>query len=634
MKDHHPLDHNKYIMKTPFNLNEEQLSAVNHSKGPLLVIAGPGTGKTLTIVARIVHLLEQGVRPERIVAITFTNKAAEEIRQRVHNYCGTASEAVFIGTFHRLGLFILREHYNLAPVIATEGELLEILTAIAGKEKASRLRHSISYHKNTLTPLGSELKEQYKAYEKALSERGLIDIDDILLHTVRLLDAEGPSGHDRPCFEHLIVDEYQDINLLQYRLLRALLGDDKNIFAVGDADQCIYSFRGSDSRFFLTFREDFPSSRVVRLSRSYRSTATILGAASSVIGHNRKRIPITLIPDRAEGKRVRILSLHDDREEAEYIAREIKERTGATYHGELFKNPEGEQACLFSEFAILVRTHTLAPSIRRALEQRGIPVKVVAEKRLSEFPSTKTFLDYLEAIINADEDALMRIINTPHRGIGPKTISEIKSISVEKNLGILEVLERFFARKKQIREFMDNFNLLSQSRNKPFSWLCRETAEKFNLLGYFSKERPLLEHMLSLSNAHDHAPISEAFRRFKEEIFCEHEFDLIDRGANFVPILTIHASKGLEFPVVFIAGAEEGIIPFRDADIEEERRLFYVAMTRAKEELIITHARQRFLHGTVQTRRASPFLSFEKELKEERVIKEPARKRPVQKGLF
>ncbi len=615
-------------------LNEEQKIAATHRDGPLLVIAGPGTGKTLTIVARIVYLLEKGISPEKIVAITFTNKAAEEIRQRVYAYCSTDSEALFIGTFHKFGLHILREHFNRFPVIASEKEVFEILSDIAGKERALKLRHRFSYFKNTLIPLEPEFHEIYKDYEKTLTERGLMDIDDILLHTVKLLEDNSSSVQSRPDFDHIIVDEYQDINLLQYRLLKLVLGKKQNIFAVGDADQCIYSFRGSDSRFFLTFQGDFPSSTVVKLTRSYRSNATIFRAATSVIEKNKNRISITLVPDRTGGNKVRVISLHNDREEAEYIAREIKVRTGATYHGELFKNPESEQTRLFSDFAILIRTHCLASSIRKALEQEGIPVKVVAERRLSEFPSTKTLLDYLEAIIRADEDALMRIINIPPRGIGPKTMSEIKSLSKEKNLNTLEVLEKFFAKKKQIKGFIDSYNRITLARDKTFSNVCREIVKSFNLTEYFPKEKPILEHMLSLSNAYDNLSIFEALRRFKEEIFCEHEFDLIDREANFVPILTIHASKGLEFPVVFIAGAEEGIIPFRDADIEEERRLFYVAMTRAKEELIITHARQRFFHGTVHTQRVSPFLSFENELKEERVIKEPTRKRPVQKGLF
>lgn len=614
-------------------LNEEQRTAATHKDGPLLVIAGPGTGKTLTIVARIVYLLEKGISPEKIAAITFTNKAAEEIRQRVNAHCGTDSEALFMGTFHKFGLHILREHFNRAPVITSEKEVLEILSDIAAKERVSKLRHSISCFKNTLTPLEPALYEIYKCYEKTLTERGLMDIDDIVLHTVKLLEDRSGSVQKRPDFDHIIVDEYQDINLLQYRLLRLVLGKKQNIFAVGDADQCIYSFRESDSRFFLAFQEDFPSSTVIPLTRSYRSTATILRAATSVIERNKNRISITLIPDKTEGNKVRVISLHDDRQEAGYIARKIKERTGATHHGELFKNPESEQPRLFSDFAILIRTHGLALSIRKALEQWGIPVKVVAERRLSEFPSTKTFMDYLEAVIRAEEDALMRIINTPPRGIGPKTMSEIKSLCIERNIGTLEVLEKFFAKKKQIKEFIDNYNTLTHSRDKSFSHLCREVLKRFNLMEYFPKEKPILEHILSLSHAHDQAPISEAFRRFKEEIFCEHEFDLIDSRANFVPILTIHASKGLEFPVVFIAGAEEGIIPFRDADMEEERRLFYVAMTRAKEELIITHARQRFLHGTVQTQKASPFLSFEAEVKEEVFIKEPEKK-AVQKSLF
>jgi len=614
-------------------LNEEQRTAATHKDGPLLVIAGPGTGKTLTIVARIVYLLEKGISPAKIVAITFTNKAAEEIRQRVNAHCGTDSEAVFIGTFHKFGLHILKEYLNRAPVIASEKEVLEILSDIAGKERASKLRRCISYFKNTLTSLEPELHEIYKAYEKTLTEKGLMDIDDIVLHTVKLLEDKNNSIHNKPDFDHIIVDEYQDINLLQYRLLRLVLGKTQNIFAVGDADQCIYSFRGSDNRFFLTFQEDFPSSTVVELTRSYRSNATILRAATSVIEKNKNRISITLVPDRTEGNKVRVISLHDDRQEAEYIAREIKERTGATYHGELFKNPGIEQTRLFSDFAILVRTHGLASSIRKALEQKGIPVRVVAERRLSEFPSTETFLDYLEAIIHEDEDALRRIINTPPRGIGPKTMSEINSLSIERNIGIPEVLEKFFAKRQQIKDFIESYYTLTRSRDKTFSHLCREIIKSFNLREYFPKEEPILEHMLSLSNAYDHAPVSEAFRRFREEISCEHEFDLIESRANFVPILTIHASKGLEFPVVFIAGAEEGIIPFGDADIEEERRLFYVAMTRAKEELIITHARQRFLHGTVQTQKASPFLSFEAEVKEEVFIKEP-NKRAVQKSLF
>ncbi len=513
------------------------------TNGPLLIVAGPGTGKTLTIVRRIAYLIHQGARPESILAVTFTNRAAREMRERSQALLGDDAGKIFIGTFHLLGLRIIRDSRGDEFVIFDRDEQVELLKSLMkdSAKKAQQMVERISRIKNFLVsenppaspfskggltefpPLtkggeggfGGEIKGIYKAYQSALKQRNAFDFDDLIVTPIELLQNSDLARTYQDRFKYIIVDEYQDINPAQYRLLRLLAGPAGNVCAVGDPDQAIYAFRGADLENFLNFEKDFPGAARITLARNYRSAATVLNAADTVIKNNQKRITKELVPTREKGPQISLLSVPDERAEGAFIVQEIEHRMGGTSHYQQYANGarrSPERSFRFSDFAVIYRTNAQAKALEETFSASGIPYQVIGRRSSAQTKEIEGTIAYLRSLVQ------------PGNAAGP-------------------------------------------------------------------------------------APAGAADAREAKLLTAA---DFFDPRADAVALMTLHMAKGLEFPVVFITGCEEGLIPctiMKDGvDIEEERRLFYVGMTRAKDELFLVHSRRRFLYGQQLTPPPSPFL--------------------------
>jgi superfamily I DNA/RNA helicase len=523
-------------------LNDGQSRAMTAAQGPVLVIAGPGTGKTMTIVRRIAHLVNEGAKPETILALTFTNRAAREMKERISALLGEPASRILIGTFHVLGLKIIRETFGDNFSIYDRDEQVELLKSlIKGTTKqAVQAADRISRIKNFPDEVAApEIKEIHAAYQAALHERNAYDFDDLIRVPLDILARSGGAWSDR--FRYLIIDEYQDINAVQYRFIKHLLKSNNNIWAVGDPDQAIYAFRGADLGNFLNFERDFPGAKQIILSLNYRSTDSIVKASTSVIEHNQKRMKKELAATQDSGRPVTVISVPDERTEGAAIIAEIEERMGGTSHYRMTRARPGRDMngpCRFSDFAVIYRTNAQVKALADAFSSSGIPYQIIGRKNAAQARELEETIAFLRSFLQETEPLTLH-------ATGP----ESKLITSD---------------------------------------------------------------------------------------------DYFDPRADAVTLMTMHAAKGLEFPVVFIAGCEQGILPCTvmkdDVDIEEERRLFYVGMTRAKEELILLHARRRFLYGESLVQQPSPFLGeIPEALKETRLIADKLRKeKPEDKqmGLF
>ncbi len=540
-------------------LNESQRVAVTAADGPLMVVAGPGTGKTLTIVRRIAYLIHQGIRPEHILAVTFTNRAAQEMRERTVTLPGKDAAKAFIGTFHMMGLQIVRDNTPHDFVICTRSDQVDLLRAIlkdkAHGRKANETAETISRIKNFLEDGDEETRAVYDQYQAALLENNAFDLDDLILKPIGMLrDASILQGY-RDRFRYIIVDEYQDINPAQYRLLRLFAGDSGNICVVGDADQAIYAFRGADVTNFLNFENDFQGAGRITLSHNYRSTATIVNASDMMIQNNARRIARTVCPVREGGAPITVASVPDERAEAALVVSEIEARIGGTSHYWLMNEPHRQDypdsAYSFSDFAVIYRTNAQAEIIKEVFRASGIPFQVIGSRRLSE---ERTFSDSIETL----------------KG---------RAANIDK-----EKLEKAFSMEELIRRALNELGVEDDNL------LCR-----------------LLMSIIPSNDASTVQNFNDAMKMVRLLL----PSDDFDPKADSVALMTLHMAKGLEFKVVFIAGTEDGLIPYlRDGhdDAEEERRLFYVGMTRAKEELFLLHARSRFLYGKKTNPQPSPFV--------------------------
>ncbi|HUI66833.1 MAG TPA: UvrD-helicase domain-containing protein [Nitrospirota bacterium] len=496
-------------------LNEFQEKAVKTIDRPLLVVAGPGTGKTRTIVRRIVYLIQQGALPEDILAVTFTNRAAREMRERAAALLGNVAGKVFIGTFHALGLRIIRDCRGDDFSIYSRDEQIELLKSLMknSTKKAQRAVEGISRIKNFLEDADSEVQEAYESYQAALNLRNAFDLDDLIKIPIAILQNSETALKYQNRFRYIIVDEYQDINPAQYVLLRLLAGSSGNVCVVGDADQAIYAFRGADLENFLNFEKDFPGAAWITLTENYRSLGIILNAADSLIKNNQKRIEKELIPTREEGRRVSVTSVPDERAEGTAIIEEIEKRLGGTSHFQMTRNSlsrdDPESSFRFSDFAVVFRTNAQAKALEEAFAASGIPYQIVGRRKSAQRKEIEETVTYLQSLIHPDIDAQPDLTD----------VKEAKLLSAA---------------------------------------------------------------------------------------------DFFDPRADAVTLMTLHMAKGLEFPIVFITGCDDGLIPCTlmkaDVDIEEERRLFYVGMTRAKNELFLISARSRFLYGQRLDPSPTPFL--------------------------
>lgn len=541
-------------------LNTPQKMAVMHQEGPLIIIAGPGTGKTLTMVRRMAYLVYKGVKPHNILALTFTNRAAHEMRERAEAFLGDLAKSIFIGTIHLLGLKIIHETACERPVLYNREEQLRLMEGLTRGLSISAL-DAVSFV-SKIKNLGVEpelaQKELYEAYCSTLDEKGAIDFDDLILIPIKILGRKGMLGTYQRRFSHILIDEYQDINPPQYRLHKLIAGDGGNICVVGDVDQAIYAFRGADIENFLNFERDFPGAKRVVLSHNFRSGPYIIRASDALIKNNKRRFDKPSIPIKEEGEKIKVVSVPDERAEGTYIVEVIESRIGGTSHLRLYGGIKGKKEAIsnhygFGDFAILFRTNRQAKVIEEAFLASGIPYQVPGRGFEEERQGIKGMI---RQILDALPD------------IGPET-----PLSPEEKARVSEAI-------------------------------CKASPDKLS----GDIRMAWLESLSSYLEGIDNLTLSWLINALS--LFMPQ--DDIDLKADRVTLMTLHMAKGLEFKTVFIAGVEEGLIPYHlkkyDLDIEEERRLFYVGMTRAKEELFLINARSRYLYGKRGPARPSAFL--------------------------
>ena len=621
-------------------LTAAQRSAVEHIDGPLLILAGPGSGKTRVVTHRIAHLVAQGISPRQIVALTFTNKAADEMRERASALLPSMA-GMQLSTFHRFCVRLLREYAPLLGLsdgfsIYDTDDSLRMLRHVLERQGISQHTFSprqiaaeISRAKNDLVraeqyrsphgmPLATAVAEVYPLYQQQLLSASAVDFDDLLLHVATLL-ADHPEVRseldDR--FRYLLVDEYQDTNVAQYTILRALSHDYPNLAATGDPDQSIFGWRGANVGNILRFEQDFPGVRVVRLEQNYRSTKAILRAADHLIQHNQQRKHKQLFTDNPEGSPVELTCYADGRDEADSIAAQIAHEIS-----EHHRKP--------SDFAIFYRINALSRALEFALREQGIPYQLVKGLEFFQRREVKDVIAYLQLVSNPRDDvALLRVINTPRRGIGKKTLGTLTSHAQEHGLpllesarqaGLIESIAKGTA--TRVARFVAMYDRLVQEATGSLEELM---GLVMSLSGYheslaesdFEEDQQRLaniEELLTLARQFDQQhPEGAALDQFLEEIALVGDTDDWDETTDRVTLMTLHAAKGLEFPVVFLVAAEEGLLPHErtreDTDaVEEERRLLFVGITRACEVLRLSLARRRDFRGQRRLTIPSQFL--------------------------
>ena len=632
-------------------LNPEQREAVEHLEGPALVLAGAGSGKTRVLTTRICRLVaEHEVPPWRIMAVTFTNKAAGEMRDRVAAMLDAEPRGMWLGTFHALGARMLRRHAPLAGMSRTFS-ILDAEQSLRQVKRAARdagvdpkrwppkaLRAHISAAKNQLVgPTAFErdhgldgdpslryAARTYPVYQAALRDQNAVDFDDLLALPVRLLEnnAELRTGY-REQFAFVLVDEYQDTNHAQFRLLELLVGRRGNLMVVGDDDQSIYGWRGADIRNILDFERSFPGAKTVRLERNYRSTETILSAADAVIRQNRDRKPKTLRTDRKGGAPVTCLEAADEVDEAAWIPTEIERR--------MLADPQLDHR----DFAVLYRTNAQARAMEDGFRRRGVPYQVVGGVRFYERREVQDVLAYLRLVSNPrDADAFERVVNYPARGVGRVSLERLAEFAAMSSCTLLEAAAEAHRApgvpppgRRGLVQFAGLIRKYSaRAASTSVGQLLEELVAELDLLSRLRDEGPEGEDRadnvreLVAGAADFRAQLEDEEDRdaftdldfFLQQVALVADVDRHDPAADAVVLMTLHSAKGLEFPVVFISGMEEGLFPLaRSYDerglLEEERRLFYVGTTRARDKLYLTHARRRRRAGEVSF---SPLSSF------------------------
>jgi len=594
-------------------LNKKQREAVTVEGGPVLVIAGAGSGKTRVLTHRVAYLIGvKGVPPHRIFVATFTNKAADEMKERVRNLIGSDIRDLWIGTFHSLCARILRQEierlgtYTRYFTILDREDQKKILKEILGEigEESSKLEslaESISRYKTGLYEAEDQyFLNLYKHYSRKLLEYNALDFDDLLLLPLRIFK-EFPEvlEYYSTKFQHVLVDEYQDTNHLQYLLIKALSHIHRNVFVVGDEDQSIYSFRGADIQNILNFEKDFPDCKIIKLEQNYRNTQKILHAASTVIRNNRYRIGKTLWTSNPPGENLVIIETEDEDEEAQKVVEIIRAS----------KRP-------FGDFLILYRINAQSRSLESALQRNGINYKIVGGIKFYERKEIKDILAYLKFLVNPKDDiSLERILNVPPRGIGPETIKVLKEKSHELGLPLFEIIKNHqeVSLSSRIHRALDNFLGLINALESKVSELSAYEMVTFLVdeIRYYDYLLRSTEPEKAQEKIENVRELIGEIKKFSEEnsksvmdyvlqISLRSDIDDYNASPDFVTLMTVHNAKGLEFPVVIITGLEESIFPhYRSKDnpleLEEERRLFHVALTRAKEKVYITFTKNRYL---------------------------------------
>ena len=629
-------------------LNEQQIKAVKHIDGPCLVIAGAGSGKTKVLTTRIAYLMEQGISDTNILAITFTNKAAKEMRERLNVM--VPGTRVFVGTFHSFGLKIIRENLELLGMdknftILDSDDVLSLIKKIMKdlgmdiKEISPYfVRNKISFIKNELltdalldkyfnTEVEKKVIEIYHAYLKVLKKNNSVDFDDLLKLPVELFKRNSDVlERYQEHYQYILIDEYQDTNEVQYKLSKMLADKYKNIFVVGDPSQSIYGFRGANFRNILDFEKNFKNTEVIKLEQNYRSTKNILDAANSVIKNNKERKEMDLYSTLGDGVKVKYLRSYDEKHEIALIVDEIKKllKEGYTYQ----------------DIAIFYRTNAQSRNVEEVLLKNGFPYKVVGSYYFYNRKEIKDLLCYLRLINNTNDDvSLRRVINTPKRKIGNKSVLDLERRADAAGISMFDAIDS--GKELEFKNII--LELQQDALNLSLTELIDDVLDKSGLKKELELEHTL-EADLRLENLMEFKSITASYEArtgsvnlndFLDEISLIADISEHQDDDNVITLMTLHSAKGLEFPVVFITGMEEGIFPHQnaflegDAGIEEERRLCYVGFTRAKERLYLTNARKRMLYGKTTSNAPSRFISeiqgdvletLNSSVKEEKVI--------------
>jgi DNA helicase-2/ATP-dependent DNA helicase PcrA len=621
------------------DLNPAQREAVLHVDGPLLVVAGAGSGKTRVLTHRVAHLIRaHGVKPNEILAITFTNKAAAEMRERLERTLGRTARAIWILTFHAACGRILRREaerlgyrssftiYDQADQVRVVKACLEELGKDPKRFTPRGIHAQISNAKNQLISpeeyaarvasfWDQTVAEVYERYQRRLFASNAVDFDDMLMLTVQVLE-RFPEALERwqTTFRHVLVDEYQDTNHAQYRLLQLLAAKHRNVFAVGDPDQSIYAFRGADIRNILDFERDFGGAGVIALEQNYRSTNAILEAANAVIDNNRDRKPKRLWSDLGQGDPVEVVEVEDEHAEARFVAAEIARQVEA-----------GNSA---AEIAVFYRTNAQSRVLEDVLVRQGVPYQVIGGPRFYERAEIRDAVAYL-AVLNNPTDAvsLMRIANRPRRGIGDTSIQRLVAhadalgISLWEATADPEAAGVAAASARALRSFRTMMeSLMSAAQELEVDELVRAVLERSGTIEAYEAERTIeargrienLEELVGSAQEFRSRVEEPALAGFLEEVQLQSDQDTLASDTAQVTLMTIHNAKGLEYRFVFLIGMEDGIFPhsrsIEDNEVEEERRLAYVGMTRAMERLTMTHATARSLYGRREYNLPSRFL--------------------------
>lgn len=608
------------------NLNKEQIEAVKTIDGPVLVMAGAGSGKTKVLTTRIAYLIEEGIPSYNILAITFTNKAAAEMRDRVSNLIGDVSS--FIGTFHSLGVRIIRENHDILglpnnfTIIDSDDtntiikKLLKEMNLDSKQYSPSYVRNRISFIKNQMltdgeldrlfnTPMDKVVVEVYHRYNNKLKTSASVDFDDLLLLPVNLFkERKDILEYYQDKYRYILIDEYQDTNPVQYKLSVMLSNKYKNIFVVGDMNQSIYAFRQADFRNISNFEKDFKGAKVIKLEHNYRSTNNILSAANEVIKHNTERKDLKLFSDNGDVVKIKYMRAYDEKHEIALVIDEIKHLLSEGYKNE--------------DIAILYRTNAQSRAIEDVFLAKGIPYKVFGSYYFYNRKEIKDLISYLRLIYNPhDEISLRRVINTPKRGIGESAIAAIEERAKQQNISMFDALET--RKELEFKEIIED--LIKRSESLSLTELIDEVLERSGMKKELESSKAL-EDEIRLENLMEVKSITASFEErtgsanlgdFLEEVSLIADISNHTEDGDVVTLMTLHSAKGLEFPVVFLVGMEEGLFPHNmslmENNLEEERRLCYVGITRAKERLYLTNAKRRMLYGKENMNIPSRFIS-------------------------
>ena len=634
------------------NLNKEQKEAVQTVKGPLLILAGAGSGKTKVLTTRIAYLVRQGVRPKDILAVTFTNKAAKEMKERLGNILGENTvKFMWVGTFHGICGRILRENidnynfqsgkkldknfsiYDETDSVAVIKQAIKKLNLDDKVYQPKLVKSVISNAKNkmqdayTFATFARDFKSQkiasiYEEYENSLNNNNAIDFDDMLMLTVKLLEQNAQVReyyYNR--FKHILVDEYQDTNLAQYRLVKMLytnnltdVPEERSLCVVGDVDQSIYSWRGADYTIILNFQKDFKNTKVIKLEQNYRSTANILNVANAIIENNTERVDKVLYSNKGEGEKIDYYEAQDEADEANFIVSRIKQDSGGDYN----------------RYAILYRTNSQSRALEEACMAASVPYRIYGGLKFYDRKEIKDIIAYLKLIYNTDDSqSFRRIVNVPKRAIGDTTVKNLQDYADKFDISLFAAAERIDENneipprtRSKIKDFAQLIlKFKDAQKNYSLQEFVTLVIEKTGYLAELQAQNTPeseadIENLQELVNvAGEFVPedSENVLGEFLQQVALVSDTDNLDNIANNVTLMTLHSAKGLEFPVVFLAGCDEGVFPHQrtfnvPSEMEEERRLMYVGVTRAEEKLYLTSAKRRQMWGEYKYYNPSRFI--------------------------